>query len=219
MNKPAEPLRTLGGPVDEKTLREDLERYRQMALDLGASGAAIIPADWVNIDERVRLKCTVPRCNRAGESPNCPPYAPDLGLVRRAVARYSWAILFKCDVDIETHRPRHGKAEGEQPEVFNFHKSGNDLVAALETQAFRDGYHLAMGFGGGSCVDYLCAGRACQFLDTGHCRHPYKSRPSMEAAGMDVLNLTARAGWPVYAMQDEPGSVPTAITVGLVFVY
>ena len=219
MAKAAKTLRILGGPVDEETLRADLERYRQMVLDLGASGAAIIPASWVNIDERVRLKCTVPRCNRAGESPNCPPYAPDLDLVRRAIARYSWAILFKCDVDIESHRPRHGKSKDEEPEVFNFHKSGNDIVAALERQAFRDGYHLTMGFGGGSCVDYLCGGLACQFLETGHCRHPYKARPSMEAVGMDVLDLTARAGWPVYAMVEEAGSVPSAITVGLVFIY
>jgi uncharacterized membrane protein len=30
------------GKVDEETLKADLERYRQMALELGASGAAII---------------------------------------------------------------------------------------------------------------------------------------------------------------------------------
>ena len=212
-------VRTLGGRVNEETLRADLERYRQLALDQGASGAAIIPASWVNIDERVRLKCAVPRCNRAGQSPNCPPHAPDLDLVRRALARYSWAILLKCDVDIESHRPRPVKPGEEQPEVLNFHRAGNDLVSVLETQAFKDGYHLAMGFGGGSCVDYLCGGRPCQFLESGSCRHPYKSRPSMEAIGVDVLDLTARVGWPVYAMQDEAGKVPTAITVGLVFIY
>lgn len=211
--------RMLGRPVDEETLRADLERYRQMALDLGASGAAIIPASWVSIDERVRLKCTVPRCNRAGQSPNCPPYGPDLDLVRRAIARYSWAILFKCDVDIESHRPRPGKPREEQREVLNFHKPSNDIAGALETQAFRDGYHLAMGFGGGSCVDYLCGGLPCEFLKSGNCRFPYRARPAMEGVGMDVLDLIARAGWPAYAMRDDSTEVPSAITVGLVFIY
>lgn len=219
MTTPTKTVRILGGPVNEETLRADLERYRQMALDLGASGATIIPASWVNIDERVRLKCTVPRCIRAGASPNCPPYGPDLDLVRRAVARYSWAILLKCDVDIESHRPGRGKTKEEQRQVLNFHKPSSDIVCALETQAFKDGYHLAMGFGGGSCMDYLCGGLACQFLDSGRCRFPNKARPAMEGVGMDVLDLTARAGWPAYAMQDQPGSVPTAITVGLVFIY
>ena len=219
MVTPTEAPRILGQPVDDETLRADLERYRQMALELGASAAAVIPASWVNIDERVRLKCTVPRCNRAGQSPNCPPYAPDLDLVRRAIARYSWAILVKCDVDIETHRPGPRKSKEEQRALHNFHKPSNDIVCALETQAFRDGYHLAMGFGGGSCVDYLCGGLPCEFLKSGNCRFPYKARPAMEGVGMDVLDLTARAGWPTYAMQDDPGAVPSAITVGLVFIY
>ncbi len=69
------------------------------ALELGATTATIIPADHVVIDERVRLKCVVPRCLRAGETPNCPPYAPDLNLVRQALSRFSKAVLIKCNVE------------------------------------------------------------------------------------------------------------------------
>ena len=88
--------RVLGLAVNEETLRADLARYCAMALELGASGAAIIPASDVVIDERVRLKCVVPRCFRAGETPYCPPHALDLELVRRALSRFSWAILCPC---------------------------------------------------------------------------------------------------------------------------
>ena len=84
--------RILGGEVSDGALRADLERYREIALELGASDATIIPAEWISVDERVRLKCLVPRCLRAGETPNCPPNAPDLDLVRRALERFSWAI-------------------------------------------------------------------------------------------------------------------------------
>ena len=65
----------LGKAESEETVKANLECYRELALELGASEAAIIPAGDVIIDERVRLKCVVPRCLRAGETPNCPPWA------------------------------------------------------------------------------------------------------------------------------------------------
>jgi predicted metal-binding protein len=213
-------VRVLGRVVDEETLQADLERYRQIALDLGASAAAIIPASDVVIDERVRLKCTVPRCLRAGETPNCPPYAPDLDLVRQAVNRYSWAVLIKCDVGpIEEYAPGKGKTKAEKRRVLSYHQQSGEVVTALEREAYKDGYHLAMGFGGGSCKDYLCKGVMCQYLDSGRCRFPHRARPAMEAVGIDVLDLVNKAGWQAYALLDDLTRVPCAITVGIVFVH
>ncbi|MBC8450364.1 MAG: DUF2284 domain-containing protein [Chloroflexi bacterium] len=211
--------RALGRTVDQRAVKDDLERYRQLALQWGASAAAIIPASDVVIDERVRLKCTVPRCLRAGETPNCPPYAPDLDLVRRAIGRFSWAVLFKCDVGpIEDYAPGSGKTKAEQRRVLSFHKPGSEVVCALERQAYKDGYHLAVGFGGGSCKDYLCQGLICQFLDSGRCRFPHRARPAMEAVGMDVIGLINQVGWEAYALLDDLSQVPCAVTVGIVFV-
>jgi predicted metal-binding protein len=213
-------IRVLGRKVDGKALRADLARYRQMALDLGASAAEIIRASDVVIDERVRLKCTVPRCIRAGETPNCPPYAPDLELVRKALGRYHYAILFKCDVGpIEEYIPGRGSTREEQRRVLSFHEQSGKLVYELERQAYKDGYHLAMGFGGGSCKDYLCKGLICQYLDSGRCRFPHRARPAMEAVGMDVLDLVNKVGWAAYALVNDLSTVPCAITVGIVFVY
>jgi predicted metal-binding protein len=212
--------RALGRVVSEKTLRADLERYQELALELGASAAAIIPASDVIIDERVRLKCTVPRCLRAGESPNCPPYAPDVDLVRRAVIRYSWAILVRCDVvPIEDYAPGRGKTKEEKRRVLSFHQKSGEVVTALERQAYKDGYHLAMGFGGGSCKDYLCKGMICQYLDSGRCRFPHQARPAMEGVGIDVLDLINKAGWEAYALLDDLSRVPCAMTIGIVFVH
>jgi predicted metal-binding protein len=211
--------RTLGEEVDEEALRADLERYRTLALELGASASAIIPAGDVVVDERVRLKCLVPRCLRAGETPNCPPNAPDLDLVRRAFSHYSWAVLFKCDVGpIEDYAPGAGKTTEEKRRVLSFHRQGSDVVYGLERQAYKDGYHLAMGFGGGSCKDYLCQGMLCQFLDSGRCRFPHRARPAMEAMGIDVISLVNRAGWEAYALVGDLGEIPCAVTVGIVFI-
>lgn len=212
-------LTALGQAADEATARANLERYRELALELGASDAVVLRAADVVVDERVRLKCLVPRCLRAGETPNCPPNAPDLALVRKALARFSWAILFKCDVGpIEDYAPGSGKTREEKRRVLSFHRQGSEVVYGLERQAYKDGYHLAMGLGGGSCKDYLCQGMICQFLDSGRCRFPHRSRPSMEAMGIDVVSLINKVGWQAYALLDDLAQIPCAITVGIVFV-
>jgi len=211
--------RVLGEAVDGDTLQADLARYRELALELGATAETVIPAGDVVVDERVRLKCLVPRCLRAGETPNCPPHTPGLDLVRRALNRYSWAVLFKCDVGpIEAYAPGAGKTKEEKRRVLSFHRPSSDVVYGLERQAYKDGYHLAMGFGGGSCKDYLCQGMLCQFLDSGRCRFPHRARPAMEAMGIDVISLVNRAGWKAYALVGDLGAIPCAITVGIVFI-
>ncbi|MBI5032476.1 MAG: DUF2284 domain-containing protein [Chloroflexi bacterium] len=213
------PPRVLGKVLPEEALRADLERYRELALQAGATDVAVIPASEVIIDERVRLKCLVPRCIRAGETPNCPPQGLELDLVRRALGNFSWAILFKCNVEpIEEYAPGRGTSKVEQRRVLSFHEKSGKVIDKLERQAYKDGYHLATGFGGGSCKDYLCQGLICQVLDSGRCRFPNRARPAMEAAGMDVVSMINKAGWQSYALLDDFSVVPCAVTVGIVFV-
>ncbi len=212
--------RVLGGRVNEDTLRADLERYRQLAVELGASEAMAIPAGYVVVDERVRLKCVVPRCLRAGETPSCPPYAPDLDLVRAAIARYSQAVLVKCVVEpMQEYAPGKGETTADQRRTLAFHQKTGEVVYGLERQAYADGYHLAMGLGGGSCKDYLCKGLVCQFLDSGRCRFPLRSRPAMEALGIDVMDLMDKVGWEAYALLGDLGAIPCAVSIGIVFVH
>jgi predicted metal-binding protein len=211
--------RSLGSEASSRELLADLERYREKAEELGASGAEIIPAGWITVDERVRLKCLVPRCLRAGETPNCPPNAPDLDLVRKAVERFSWAILLKCDVEpMEDYAPGAGKTKEEKRRTLSFHKASAGIVCELENLAYKDGHHLAMGFGGGSCKDYLCQGILCQFLDSGRCRFPHRARPAIEAMGIDVVDLARRVGWEIYALVDDLSAIPCAVTVGMVLI-
>ncbi len=205
--------------IDEGIIKQNMEDFRLLAIKLGASDAKIIPAKVITVDERVRLKCLIPRCGRAGETPNCPPNVPDLDVIRRAFALYTTAILFKCDVRIDEIQPGKEMSETGKMQLLHYHKKGIEIAAALERQAFKDGYHLAMGLGGGSCKDYLCEGAPCQYLQSGSCRFPLQSRPSIEAMGIDATKLINDAGWASYALLDDLSKVPGAITVGLVFVY
>jgi len=201
--------------VPEERLMTDLETFREKALELGAATAEKIRASQIVVDERVRLKCTVPRCLRAGETPNCPPYAPELDVVRKAFAKFSWGILLKTHLEpMGNYTPKSG-----QEQNLLFHKKSGEIVYELERLAYKQGYHLAMGLGGGSCKDYLCRGLICQFLDSGRCRFPLQARPAMEAMGIDVVDLISKVGWEAYPLLDDPGQIPCAISVGLVLVY
>ena len=204
--------------VSEETLRADLENYRQKALEFGASQAEVIPANWVQVDERVRLKCSVPRCHNYGECAYCPPYTPEPEFMRKALSRFHWAVLVKQDVtpvedlaDINRYLPHTVKHFRETAEI----------VSKIETRAFADGYYLAMGFTGGSCRGNLCNGMLCQVLDSGRCRFPLKARPSMEGVGIDVYGLVAKVGWEIYPIYNsvDPKLVPCASSVGIVFIY
>ncbi|MCJ7685831.1 MAG: DUF2284 domain-containing protein [Desulfobacteraceae bacterium] len=73
--------------VSEETLRKDLENFRQKALDLGASMAKIISAAWVEIDERLRLKCSIPLCPYYDKCLFCPPHTPSPETMRKALSR------------------------------------------------------------------------------------------------------------------------------------
>jgi predicted metal-binding protein len=128
--------------------------------------------------------------------------------------------LFKCDVEpIEAYLPGSGKIKADSRRTLAFHKQSGEIVYKLERQAYKDGYHLAMGFGGGSCKDYLCQGLICQYLDSGRCRFPHRARPAMEAVGIDVFALLNKVRWYAYALLDDLSIVPCAITVGIVFIH
>jgi predicted metal-binding protein len=217
---PKKSVRRIPAVVDPEVLAQDLERYCHEARELGASAAIIIPANWISIDERVRLKCVIPTCPYVGRCAVCPPNATlDLGLMRGAVSKYSQAVLLRLDISdpievIDTtiilknsSWKHYGKMAG--------------IVAKIETLAFSDAHYLALGLPAGCCKAFLCQNeKTCRRLDSGICRHPLKARPSMEACGIDVFGIAARVGWEIYPIYStvDPKQVPKASLIGIVFI-
>jgi predicted metal-binding protein len=96
------------------------------------------------------------------------------------------------------------------------------IVSQIESVAFNDGYYFALGFGAGGCKTSLCKGMYCQFLDSGRCRFPLRSRSSMEGVGIDVFRLVTKVGWEVYPVAHcnvDPDTIKCAVSVGIVFVW
>jgi len=212
-------VRKIKDDVTDEQVLEDLETYRQHAIDaLGATDAKVITTAQVVIDERVRVKCSYPKCMFYGTSAHCPPHALGVDETRKIVNNFRYAIFTRLEVPVEEFSgpavARNGTVRGQM--------KTHQIVTKLESKAFYDGYHLALGFACGPCKHLFCPTELCSALVTGQpCRHPLLARGSMESAGMDVFTMATRAGWNVYPMGTSvaPSQVPCAATYGLVLVY
>ena len=71
---------------------KDLEKYRKLALDAGASAARIIDASTIRTAWWVRQKCQY-GCGGWGSSHCCPPFTPKPKETARVLADYRHALL------------------------------------------------------------------------------------------------------------------------------
>ena len=212
-------VRKIVEKVPDEQLQQDLEKYRQRALELGATDAKIITTDMVLIDERVRAKCIYPLCFRYGTSINCPPYVMDVEQTRKIVNNFRHAIFTRLEVPSEKIA---GPEAAEKKPYLSTNVETHKIVSKIEAEAFYDGYHLALGFACGSCKGNFCPNVDCSALTTGQpCRHSLKARPSMEGVGMDVYIMATKVGWDIYPIgaSISPSEVPCGATFGLVLIY
>lgn len=112
-------------------------------------------------------------CDGFGQSLTCPPYSPTPDLTRRMLTYYKYALLVHGDEYTDIHA----------------------IVPKLEREVFLCGYFKAFGMGAGPCQ--LCEKCAKS------CRHPDKTRPSMEACGIDVYTTVRNNGFPIKVLKES----------------
>ncbi len=198
-------------------LPQDLERYVQKALEMGATRAAVIKAEEIPVDERVTLKCQIPRCFGYGAGAHCPPNTMKPAELRDILKKYHWAVVFTLDVPPEVI-VRNKATIKERVEAY---QKIYKMVSEVESLAFYDGHYLAFGFGAGSCRHTFCGQQeSCQAMEGKRCRVSLISRPSMEAVGIDVYQLVARLGWDIYPIGSgaNPEDMPKGVLAGIVIV-
>ncbi len=214
----AKALRKISLETDEQQLKADLDRYRQKALELGATKAVIVKAQDIPVDERAALKCQIPLCFGYGTNPNCPPHTLQPRELREILAKYDYAILFAIDVPPEVivrDKVTIKERVAAYQKVFA-------IVNEVESMAFYDGYYLALGFAAGSCRHTFCGQQAsCTVMQGEKCRISLRSRPSMEAVGIDVYRMVASQGWDIYPIGSdaEPADVPNGTLTGIVIIH
>jgi predicted metal-binding protein len=202
---------------NEARLPHDLELYVARALELGATQARVILAEEIPVDERVTLKCQIPRCFGYGAGAQCPPNTLKPAELREILAKYRWAVLFIKEVPPEVIVRDKATIKERVAAYQQVYK----IVSEVESMAFYDGHYLAFGFAAGSCRHTFCGQQEdCQALDGKKCRFSLLSRPSMEAVGIDVYQLVAAAGWDIYPIGSgaKPGDMPKGTLAGVVIV-
>lgn len=161
------------------SIEEDLNKFCQLAVQLGASDAKPIRAEDIVVRDWVRLKCQY-GCDGYGSSLTCPPYSPTPEQLRKILEGYDWAILIRCG-------PR--KQESDR-------KSPREIVVKLERVVFLRGYYSAFGLGSGPCP-------YCSECNLKECVHPDLARPSMEACGIDVYATARRTGYNLRVVKNQ----------------
>jgi predicted metal-binding protein len=177
----------------------------------------VVKAEDIPVDDRVTLKCRIPRCFGYGTSAHCPPNAIKPSELRDILKQYRWAIFFIKDVPSEVivrDRATIKERVAAYQQVFK-------IVSEVESMAFYDGHYLAFGFAAGSCRHTYCGEhKTCQAMTGDKCRFSLLSRPSMEAVGIDVYKMAAAAGWEIYPIGSnaKPADIPKGTLAGIVIV-
>lgn len=132
---------------DKRQFKKNLKRYKEKALKLGASNACVYPVKDIPVDERVILKCQVPRCFGYGVSANCPPSTIPPDALRRYFAKYKCALFFIKDIPPEVIV----KDKATIKERVAVYQEVYKIVSDIESMAFYDRYYLSFGLGADSC--------------------------------------------------------------------
>lgn len=212
-----EPISRVTTDMNAASLESDLEHYRGTALEMGASHAAVIKAADIPVDERITLKCRVPRCFGYGVGAHCPPHTMQPKELQDYLAQYEHAVFFTIDAPSEVI-VRDRATIKERVDVYQLVYK---IVNKIESMAFYDGHYLAFGFGAGSCRHTFCGKMEnCQALEGGKCRFSLLSRPSMEAVGIDVFKMMATQGLEIYPIGSDAkaSAMPKGVLAGIVIV-
>jgi predicted metal-binding protein len=157
------------------------------ALNSGATQAARIPPEEIQVENRLAANCREPKCPYFGMSASCPPYVGGPAAMRELLARCRHAIVLQVEVDSASLLGE------ERPQVFRLL---HELAAAVENEGRRLGFSLAIGLAGGSCKASFCAEEeTCEQITAGVCRHPTAARQSMSGFGINVGALIKSSGW------------------------
>jgi len=202
-----------------KWKREEIKRallaIEDEAYKLGASKSATVDPRKVVVDERVAYKCAW-SCPHYNASLMCPPRTPKPEETRKLLSQYSYALLVRKEGSPEEFAGQKA-VQNEQ-----WARCGEDLrkiMVKLESYAFYKGLYLALALIAGCCR--ICSpDGTCNGLEQGRCLHPYESRPSMEALGIDVMATLDNLGWKIQVVgrETEPEKITEVGYVGLLLV-
>lgn len=160
---------------------------KAMAATNGSIAIPINPEDVV-VENWVRLKCQF-GCPSYGKKLSCPPYSPKPEETRKVLDEYSKAYLIGYNGSSILNKYDTDNMDEILPKVIDDIRIS---LIELERHAFLSGYYKSFVYGVcGSCT--ICD--KC-VVEEGMltCKYATRSRPSMEASGIDVFKTVKNAG-------------------------
>ncbi len=155
----------------------------QRLLQRAGAAYAVVATGEIHFDPVFRAACEKNACGFYGACWMCPPDAGEIGALIERARTFERALVFQSvypvedSFDIEGMR-RAGRAH-------------NHLVCRLRAAAENGGLPC-FALGAGACGG--CA--TCARRENVPCRHPQRAVIPLEAAGVDVLQLSRLAGLP-----------------------
>ena len=153
-----------------------MEKYIQMARDMGAKNVKEFKITDIVFDPRVVIKCIF-GCADYGLLHTCPYQKSPLSMdeYQKIFEKYSRGIVIGCP-----------------------NKSGSQKISyEIERACFLDGYYFAF-----SLSDCGLCGTCAKGRDAA-CVFPAKARPAFHAVGIDVFKTVRDLGLPISVLSDR----------------
>lgn len=163
----------------------DFQRFIDAALVRKADRAAVVHVKDILFSQQVREWCKRNACGKYGTNWMCPPGVGDLEELEAAACHYTYGLVMQTVHPLEDSFDFEGMMDGKEAhekvfrQVYAHLQSLGELGEMLPLNA-------------GACT--LCP--RCAYLDEQPCRFPEKAMPSLEAYGIDVVDLVAKCGIP-----------------------
>ena len=199
-------------PAPPQNLKKNLEKYRRLALNIGAADARIVPTKNIPQDLRAQyIGCLNPGCRWLNTNYHCPmvrvfPFEE----MTEFVTDYKYAIAFKVLPPVIDSMPDVGKIDldvyytlgGGLPDKAVLARNIirlrilSEMERRVRAAAYYDGYMMAAPIGSGPCLVTKCAdiGR-CPALKGGICRSVEVQPVGNGCVFIDHFALARRLGW------------------------
>lgn len=138
----------------------------------------LIETSEIPFSQQLVDMCKSNRCGKYGTCWTCPPGVGTLDELERRIKSYKNACVFTCRYDLEDSFDFEGMVEGQ--------KRAKQVLQNMIEQLRKDGEKI-MALGCEGCG--LC--EECTYPDA-PCRFPEKAVPSVEACGINVVELAKK---------------------------
>lgn len=154
------------------------ETLIQLALDCGATKAAVITQQQIVLSESFRDICASNKCGCYGRCWTCPPDIGDIQTLIMQVRQYSHALLYQTITNIKDSFDIEGMFEAGYT-----HATLSRRIRDALSSEIPDALHLTCG----GCR--WC--ESCAKQDNEPCRFPEQAMASLEGYGVDVYNTVS----------------------------